>query len=109
MKTRDVVDRTIDHELWRRARVVLGRPRAVTLWTCPRCGEETLVWPGVKGAGARCLDRKCGLHYNHFEELLSGHEAYLAARREEELREVQESHDTYRRHRGAVRQVRHAR
>ncbi|MGE5584071.1 MAG: hypothetical protein ACM309_00805 [Bacillota bacterium] len=100
-------DRAIDYDLWRRAREVLGRPRAVTLWTCPRCGEETLVWPGVKGTGARCLNRKCGLAYQDFSELVTGQEAWLAAKREEEMRQLIERHDTYKRVRGAVRQVRH--
>jgi len=101
------VDRTIDHDLWRRARLVLGRPRAVTLWTCPRCGEESLVWPGLVGTGCRCLNRKCGLAYQDFGELVDGQEAWLAAKREEEMRQLVERHDTYRRVRGAIRQVRH--
>lgn len=100
-------DRPIDHDLWRRARLVLGRPRAVTLWVCPRCGEETLVWPGVAGAGCRCLNRKCGLQYDKFEDLVNGQEAYLAAKKEDEMRQLAERHDTYKRVRGAVRQVRH--
>ncbi|MGE5593802.1 MAG: hypothetical protein ACM3X3_09010 [Betaproteobacteria bacterium] len=100
-------DRAIDHDLWRRAHQVLGRLRAVVLMTCPRRGEETLVWPGVKGAGARCLNRKCGLAYQDFEELVTGQEAYLAAKREEEMRQLVERHDTYKRVRGAIRQVRH--
>lgn len=102
------MDRPIDYELWRRAAAVLGRPRAVTLWTCPRCAEETLIWSGRQGDGAKCLNRKCGLDYQDFAELVEGHEAYLAARHQEATREVMESHDTYRRVRGRVRQVRHA-
>ncbi|MGE5572957.1 MAG: hypothetical protein ACM3ZU_08075 [Bacteroidota bacterium] len=97
----------IDHDLWRRARVVLGRLRAVVLMTCPRCGEETLVWSGVKGTGTRCLNRKCGLAYQSFEELITGQETWLAAKREQETRDLMERHDTYRRVGGAVRQVRH--
>lgn len=103
------MDRAIDHSLWRRATQILGSPEAVVILSCPRCGQRSLIWSGMQGAGARCLNSRCGLAYRSFEELLTGHEAYLAARREEELREMQQSHDTYRRHKGAVRQVRHSR
>lgn len=101
------MDGQIDHDLWRRARQVLGRLRAVVLMTCPRCGEESLVWPGLAGTGARCLNRKCGLAYADFGELVTGQEAWLAAKREQETRELMERHDTYKRVRGAIRQVRH--
>lgn len=103
------MDRAIDHALWKRAREVFGNPEAVVILTCPRCGDRSLAWSGMQGTGARCLNSRCGLAYRSFEELLSGHEAYLAAKREEELRQLQEDHDTYRRIRGAIRQVRHAR
>lgn len=103
------MDRAIDHALWKRAREVFGNPEAVVILTCPRCGQRSLVWSGMQGSDVRCLNSRCGLHYSRFEELLTGQEAYLAAQREKELRELQESHDTYRRVRGAIRQVRHAR
>ncbi len=102
------MDGQIDYDLWRRVRAVLGRPRAVTLWKCPRCGKETLVWSGREGDGAKCLNRKCGLQYDDFADLVNGQEAYLAARKEQQTRELMERHDTYRRVRGAIRQVRHA-
>lgn len=100
-------DRAIDHNLWRRAREVLGQPRAVTLWTCPRCGKESLIWSGLAGTGAKCLSPRCGLAYQDFEELVEGQEAYLAAKREQEIRELMD-HDAYKRVRGRIRQVRHA-
>lgn len=103
----DRVDRSIDHDLWRRARMVLGWPRAVTLWTCPRCGEESLIWSGLAGTGAKCLNPRCGLSYRSFEELVEGHEAYLAAKREQEIRQLM-GHDAYKRVHGRIRQVRHA-
>lgn len=103
------MDRSINHALWVRASKTLGKPKAVVLLTCPRCGNQSLIWSGMQGSDVRCLNYRCGLHYQRFEELLSGQEAYLAAKREEELRQLQEDHDTYRRIRGAIRQVRHAR
>lgn len=96
----------IDHELWRRASRVLGRPRAVTLWTCPRCGEESLIWSGRTGDGAKCLNKRCGLAYSNFAELVEGEELYRAARKEQEVRELM-GHDAYKRVRGRIRQVKH--
>lgn len=103
-------DRVIDHELWCRARLVLGRLRAVVLITCPRCGEETLVWPGTEGAGCQCLNRKCGLAYQDFRELVEDVETYLTAERERKEREIRElmGHDSYKRVHGRIRQVGHA-
>lgn len=82
------VNRAIDHDLWRRARQILGRPHAVTLWICPRCGQKTLVWSGTEGAGCECLNRKCGLAYQDFRELVEDAETYLAAKRERKEREI---------------------
>lgn len=101
-----VVDGGIDYDLWRRATAVFGRIRAVVLMTCPRCGEESLIWSGMTGAGCRCLNHKCGLRYKDFEELVNGHEAYVAAKRIEEIKDLM-SHDSFRRIRGRIRQVRH--
>lgn len=53
------------------------------------------------------MNKKCGLAYQDFGELVTGQEAYLAAKREEEMRQLVERHDTYKRVRGAIRQVRH--
>jgi predicted RNA-binding Zn-ribbon protein involved in translation (DUF1610 family) len=102
-------NRPIDHDLWTQARRVLGKPQAVVLFPCPRCGKHTLAWSGMRGAGAYCLSDRCGCHYNDFKQLLDGHEQYLAAKRAQEIRDMMESHDTYRREGGKIKQVRQAR
>jgi predicted RNA-binding Zn-ribbon protein involved in translation (DUF1610 family) len=102
------VDRSIDHALWTQARRVLGKPEAVVLFPCPRCGRYTLAWSGMRGAGAHCLSNRCGCDYNDFKQLLDGQEKFLTAKREQELRDMMESRDTYRRERGKIKQVRHA-
>lgn len=100
--------RSIDHDLWTQARRVLGKPQAVVLFECPRCGRHTLAWSGMRGAGAYCLSDRCGCHYNDFKQLLDGQEKYLAAKRAQELRDIMESKDTYRREGGKIKQIRHA-
>ena len=104
--TRD--NRSIDHALWTQARRVLGKPEAVVLFPCPRCGRQSLAWSGLKGSRAHCLSDRCGCDYNDFKQLLDGQEKFKAAQREQELRDMMESRDTYRRERGRVKQVRHA-
>lgn len=101
-------NRSIDHALWTQARRVLGKPQATVLFPCPRCGRQTLAWSGMRGAGAYCLSDRCGCHYNDFKQLLDGQEKFKAAQREQELRDMMESKNTYRRVRGVVKQVRHA-
>ena len=101
-------NRSIDHTLWTQARRVLGKPEVVVLFPCPRCGRHTLAWSGMKGAGAHCISDRCGCDYNDFKQLLDGQEQFKAAQREQELRDMMESRDTYRRERGRVKQVRHA-
>ena len=102
------LDRRIDHDLWRQAVRVLGKPQAVVLFPCPRCGRQSLVWSGMTGDRAYCLADKCGCDYNDFKQLLDGQEQYLRAKQEEEIKTIMESRNTYRREHGRIKQVRHA-
>lgn len=95
----------IDWELWHRASKLLGRPRAVTLWTCPRCSEESLIWSGRIGGKARCLNKRCGLEYDDFAELIEGEELYRAAKHEEEIKKLMRARSYRRGSGGAIRQV----
>jgi len=97
--------RGIDHELWTRARAVLGKPVAVTLFTCPWCEQRGLAWSGQTDAGAKCLC--CGIEYQSFAALVDKREREIDEKRHEITRAMVERHDTYHRVGRRVRQVRH--
>jgi hypothetical protein len=94
----------IDHELWRRARAVLGRPVAVVLLPCPWCEQRALAWSGHSDDGAKCLC--CSREFESFAALVDKREGEIEAERFDTTKAMVERHDTYRRVRGRVRQVR---
>ena len=97
--------RTIDHDLWTRARRILGKPIAVTLFPCPYCEQRTLAWSGQADSGAKCLC--CSREFESFAALVDKREGEIEAERHEITRAMVERHDTYRRVGRRVRQVRH--
>ena len=97
--------RGIDHELWTRARAVLGKPVAVVLFQCPWCEQRTLAWSGQSDAEAKCLC--CGIEYQSFAALVDKREREIDEKRHEITRAIVERHDTYCRVGRRVRQVRH--